>query len=112
LNNSTVEVPKIVLDVHTSRAKINVHSIGEMARHNKAREFKAKICDNNLSITIGKSDPRKLQICDFVGPQVQVFQSFFVSLNLPYSVVRGEEVALQVTVFNYELEEQLVSGIY
>ncbi|XP_078364931.1 CD109 antigen-like isoform X2 [Oculina patagonica] len=42
-------------------------------------------------------------------PQVQVFQSFFVSLNLPYSVVRGEEVALQVTVFNYESEAQLVT---
>ncbi|KAJ7374577.1 hypothetical protein OS493_004915 [Desmophyllum pertusum] len=42
-------------------------------------------------------------------PQVQVFQSFFVSLNLPYSVVRGEEVALQVTVFNYEAEPQLVT---
>ena len=40
---------------------------------------------------------------------MQVFQSFFVSLNLPYSVVRGEELALQVTVFNYELEAQLVS---
>ena len=38
-----------------------------------------------------------------------MFQSFFVSLNLPYSVVRGEEVALQVTVFNYESETQLVS---
>jgi len=43
--------------------------------------------------------------------QLQVFQSFFVSLNLPYSVVRGEEVALQVTVFNYEPEEQLVSRV-
>lgn len=41
-----------------------------------------------------------------------MFQSFFVSLNLPYSVVRGEEVALQVTVFNYELEQQLVSRIF
>lgn len=25
-----------------------------------------------------------------------------MSINLPYSVIRGEEVALQVTVFNYE----------
>lgn len=42
-------------------------------------------------------------------PQVQVFQSFFVSLNLPYSVVRGEELALQVTVFNYEPRTQQVT---
>lgn len=41
--------------------------------------------------------------------QVQVFQSFFVSINLPYSVVRGEELALQVTVFNYEPVEQNVT---
>ena len=38
-----------------------------------------------------------------------VFQSFFVSINLPYSVVRGEEVALQVTVFNYEPKQQQVT---
>ncbi|XP_073231989.1 CD109 antigen-like [Porites lutea] len=42
-------------------------------------------------------------------PQVQVFQSFFVSLNLPYSVIRGEELALQVTVFNYEPKAQQVT---
>ena len=38
-----------------------------------------------------------------------MFQSFFVSINLPYSVVRGEELALQVTVFNYEPVEQKVT---
>lgn len=30
-----------------------------------------------------------------------VFQNFFVSLQLPYSVVRGEEVVIQANVFNY-----------
>jgi CD109 antigen len=30
-----------------------------------------------------------------------VFKPFFVSVNLPYSVIRGEEFALQVTIFNY-----------
>ena len=30
-----------------------------------------------------------------------VFRPFFVSLNLPYSVVRGEQLVLQVIVFNY-----------
>lgn len=38
-----------------------------------------------------------------------MFQSFFVSINLPYSVIRGEELALQVTVFNYELRQQRVT---
>ncbi|KAK3612489.1 hypothetical protein CHS0354_024459 [Potamilus streckersoni] len=30
-----------------------------------------------------------------------VFQKFFVNLQLPYSVVRGEEVVIQASVFNY-----------
>ncbi|CAH3159931.1 unnamed protein product [Porites lobata] len=33
---------------------------------------------------------------------LKVFQSFFVSLTLPYSVIRGEEVSIIATVFNYE----------
>ena len=32
-----------------------------------------------------------------------------MSINLPYSVIRGEEVALQVTVFNYEPIPQQVT---
>ncbi|XP_075151009.1 CD109 antigen-like [Haematobia irritans] len=32
---------------------------------------------------------------------IRVFQPFFVSLNLPYSVKRGEIVEIPVTVFNY-----------
>lgn len=33
--------------------------------------------------------------------KVQAFRPFFVSLNLPYSVVRGEQLAMQANVFNY-----------
>ncbi|KAL4230965.1 hypothetical protein ACF0H5_011338 [Mactra antiquata] len=33
--------------------------------------------------------------------KVEAFKPFFVSLNLPYSVVRGEQLALQANVFNY-----------
>ena len=33
---------------------------------------------------------------------LKVFQPFFVSLTLPYSVIRGEEVSIMATVFNYE----------
>ncbi|XP_037047883.1 CD109 antigen-like [Bradysia coprophila] len=32
---------------------------------------------------------------------MKVFQPFFVSLNLPYSIKRGEAVAIQIVVFNY-----------
>ncbi|KAM8953042.1 CD109 antigen-like [Pelodytes ibericus] len=38
--------------------------------------------------------------------ELEVFQSFFISLNLPYSVTRGEQFILEVIVFNY-LEENL-----
>jgi len=33
--------------------------------------------------------------------KVTVFQPFFVSFTLPYSLVRGERVAIPVSVFNY-----------
>lgn len=32
---------------------------------------------------------------------VTTFQSFFVSATLPYSVIRGEQLPVAVTVFNY-----------
>ncbi|ESN94943.1 hypothetical protein HELRODRAFT_180050 [Helobdella robusta] len=37
--------------------------------------------------------------------KITVIKPFFVSLNLPYSIIRGEEFALQVTVFNYYGQE-------
>ena len=30
-----------------------------------------------------------------------MFKPFFISLNLPYSVIRGEIVAIPVVVYNY-----------
>ncbi|KAL3876288.1 hypothetical protein ACJMK2_034153 [Sinanodonta woodiana] len=35
----------------------------------------------------------------------RTFRPFFVSLNLPYSVVRGEELVLQANVFNYMTQD-------
>ena len=32
---------------------------------------------------------------------LKAFQPFFVQMTLPYSVIRGEEVPITVTVFNY-----------
>lgn len=32
---------------------------------------------------------------------MKVFRPFFVSLDLPYSVIRGEVVSIPVVVFNY-----------
>ena len=34
--------------------------------------------------------------------ELVVSKPFFVSLQLPYSIVRGEEIALRVIVFNYD----------
>lgn len=31
----------------------------------------------------------------------KVFKQFFISLNLPYSIKRGETIALSIVVFNY-----------
>ena len=33
--------------------------------------------------------------------QFTTFRPFFINMNLPYSVVRGEQVVLQINVFNY-----------
>ena len=41
---------------------------------------------------------------------LKVFQPFFVSLTLPYSVIRGEEVSIITTVFNYESKCLTVSA--
>ena len=41
--------------------------------------------------------------------QIEAFRPFFVSLNLLYSVVRGEQVALQANVFNYMAQDMDVS---
>lgn len=40
--------------------------------------------------------------------KLEVFRPFFIRLNLPYSVKRGENLALQVLVFNYMPEAQWV----
>jgi len=37
----------------------------------------------------------------FCSFKVEAFRPFFVSLNLPYSVVRGEHLVLEADVFNY-----------
>lgn len=47
---------------------------------------------------------------DFVL-QLEVFQPFFIFLNLPYSVIRGEQFILEVNIFNYLKEEAEVKPI-
>ena len=37
--------------------------------------------------------------------KVKVFRQFFVSLDLPYSVIRGEVVSIPIVVFNYFTED-------
>ena len=32
---------------------------------------------------------------------IKIFQPFFVQMTLPYSVIRGEEIPVTVTIFNY-----------
>uniref|UniRef100_A0A1I7RL95 A2M_recep domain-containing protein n=1 Tax=Bursaphelenchus xylophilus TaxID=6326 RepID=A0A1I7RL95_BURXY len=44
-----------------------------------------------------------------MGVTLKVFRPFFIRLNLPYSVKRGEKFALQVLVFNYLESEQDVA---
>ncbi|XP_022095185.1 alpha-2-macroglobulin-like isoform X2 [Acanthaster planci] len=39
---------------------------------------------------------------------LRAFQPFFVSLTLPYSIIRGEEVTIKATVFNYLSDQCMV----
>jgi CD109 antigen len=41
--------------------------------------------------------------------KLKVFRPFFAQLNLPYSVKRGEKVAIQALVFNYMEADQTVT---
>uniref|UniRef100_A0A8C6JH88 CD109 antigen n=1 Tax=Melopsittacus undulatus TaxID=13146 RepID=A0A8C6JH88_MELUD len=43
--------------------------------------------------------------------ELEAFQPFFIFLNLPYSVIRGEQFILEVNVFNYLKEEAEVTVI-
>ncbi|KAL4676032.1 hypothetical protein H8959_010177, partial [Pygathrix nigripes] len=43
--------------------------------------------------------------------ELQAFQPFFIFLNLPYSVIRGEEFALEITIFNYLKDATEAEGI-
>ncbi len=40
--------------------------------------------------------------------QLRVFKEFFVSLDLPYFMIMGEEAKMLIVVFNYKSEEQEV----
>ncbi|KAM3911435.1 complement C5-like [Leptodactylus fuscus] len=48
---------------------------------------------------IGMSDKG---ICVADPVQITVFKDLFIDVQLPYSVVRGEQVEIQVTVYNYK----------
>uniref|UniRef100_A0A8U7NXK2 CD109 molecule n=1 Tax=Corvus moneduloides TaxID=1196302 RepID=A0A8U7NXK2_CORMO len=43
--------------------------------------------------------------------ELEVFQPFFIFLNLPYSIIRGEQFILEVNIFNYLKEEAEVTVI-
>uniref|UniRef100_A0A663NAG6 CD109 antigen n=1 Tax=Athene cunicularia TaxID=194338 RepID=A0A663NAG6_ATHCN len=43
--------------------------------------------------------------------ELEAFQPFFIFLNLPYSIIRGEQFILEVNIFNYLKEEAEVTVI-
>lgn len=68
----------------------------------------------NLALELHKT-PRPYEVifrmfnshCSLVL-QLTVFQPFFVVLNLPYSVVRGETLQTEILIFNYLNQDQNV----
>jgi len=48
------------------------------------------------------NEQRGLGFSEYPGTSLIVFRSFFVSTDLPYSLVQGEVLSLQVNVYNYQ----------
>ncbi|CAK8682027.1 unnamed protein product [Clavelina lepadiformis] len=73
----------------------NVSSTGE-------KNFTVKVPD---SITTWQADAVSLHPQSGIGiadaEQLRSFKSFFVDFTLPYSVIRGEEVRIPLTAYNY-----------
>ena len=61
------------------------------------------------STFIGTTELLLTSLC--ARAQVTTFMPFFASLNLPYSVIRGERFRLQVVVFNYLPTDQSVRHV-
>jgi CD109 antigen len=72
--------------------------------------YKAKVPDTITSwITsaFAVNDNSGLGVAPLTA-KLKVFRPFFIQLNLPYSVKRGEKMGLQVLIFNYMSSEQSV----
>uniref|UniRef100_S4RX82 CD109 molecule n=1 Tax=Petromyzon marinus TaxID=7757 RepID=S4RX82_PETMA len=70
---------------------------------NRSKTFTATVPDSITSwvaSAFSVSSSLGLGVAD-TAQQLLAFQPFFVSLNLPYSVVRGEQFVVQALVFNY-----------
>ena len=49
-------------------------------------------------------------LCHVAFLQLTVFQDFFLSLNLPAFIIRGEDLVLEIILFNYLLHDLEVSA--
>ncbi|XP_070387795.1 venom factor-like isoform X2 [Dermacentor albipictus] len=47
-------------------------------------------------------------ICVHEPLEIRVFKKLFVEVNLPYSVIKNEQVEIPVTVYNYDRSDQVV----
>ncbi|WAQ99032.1 CD109-like protein [Mya arenaria] len=71
-----------------------------------------KIYSANGSVSIKGTVPDTITSWVATAFALETFRSFFVSLQLPYSVVRGEKLILQANVFNYNSFPVFVSMFY
>lgn len=72
---------------------------------NGSMEMQAKLPDTITSWSLSAFSLHENHGLAVTGPNaanVRAFRPFFVSLNLPYSIIRGEVLALQAVVFNYD----------
>jgi len=74
------------------------------ADYNGDAIFESRVPDSITSYTISAfaMDQQTGLGISPVNANLTVFRKFFVKLNLPYSIVRGEVISVQVLVFNYD----------
>ncbi|XP_013387199.1 CD109 antigen-like [Lingula anatina] len=91
-------------EVETAAYALMVHSLKNESNAG-IPILKWLVTEQNSYGGFGSTQVRDGPCCE----RLRVFKSFFVYINLPYSVTRGEIVIIQPIVFNYLIQDMMVT---
>ncbi|MBN3291097.1 CD109 protein, partial [Polypterus senegalus] len=113
IQNIQSEIPKngiiklefpLDINIKSLTIKVNLSWSNKQVQPSNAVSLQVKVTEPNSLVGILVVDKSAKLLGDaneLSEDMLVVFQSFFISLNLPYSVIRGEELVLDVILFNY-----------